>query len=604
MIPSARRLGLTLVVLALLLGVPGAGGPRKGPSNRPVHPLPEEPMVFQGTPGFYGGRMVVSVLGPPKSFNVMVSSETSTNDIMSRLLFEALTGYDNDTQTVTPGLASRWESSPDGLVWTFHLRKGLRWSDGTPLTADDVIFTSRVVLDEKIHPSAADLIRVDGKAPVFEKVDERTIRITLPAPYGPFIHVISSFRVLPRHKLEAAYAAGRFESTWGVDTPPESLVTNGPFVIAAYVPNQTVTLKPNPWYYRIDRKKQRLPYLDELVWVIVPDQNAEVVRFNAGETDAFYVRAEDVKAMRDGQAAGHYTVHDLGTEMGTNMVWFNLNAGADPKGKPFVDPAKLGWFRDARFRRAVACAIDRETIIRNVFYGEAEPLHGPVPAANRVWYNPKIPRTSYDLDRARALLAGAGFRDTDGNGILEDAQCRPVSFRLATNANNRERVATATIIAEDLKKIGLDVSFTPLDFNALIACIQTTFDYDAILLGATGGMPPDPVMMVNSFKSSGRTHYWWPGQASPATPWEARIDSLVDRQLKLNDLAARKQCLDEVQEIYARELPAIYTVSKKGFVAIRDRCRNVRPSVFRPWVVWNAEEIYIDPKAGTPDAAR
>jgi peptide/nickel transport system substrate-binding protein len=593
-----------LAIAGLILVLSGCSRtPSNGAAARPNHPKPEEPFVFQGAPGVYGGRVVVTTLGPPKSFNPMTANETSSNDIIGRLVFEGLTGYDNVTQEVTPGLASRWETSPDGRVWTFHLRKGIRWSDGTPITADDVIFTSQVLLDTTIHASASDLVHVEGKPPVFEKVDDATVRISLPTTYGPFIHVISSVRILPRHVLESAWTAGRFGSTWGVDTAPDSIVSSGPFRVAAYVPNESVTLKPNFWYYKVDSKNQRLPYIDELVFRVVPDQNAEVVTFRAGGSDGLYVRAEDYKSMKDGEAAGNYTVLDLGMEFGSNLLWFNLKDGRRENGKPFIDPVKQAWFRNVHFRKAVAHAIDKESIVRNVYYGLAEPLHGPIPTANRLWYNEGVTKYTFDLEKAKALLAEGGFRDTDGDGIVEDPKGNRVSFRIGTSASNKERVATGTMIVEDLRKIGIDAQFTPLDFNAIVTAIQQTFDYEAMILGGTGGTPPDPVMMVNTLKSSGRMHYWNPNQRTPSTPWEAEVDSLVDAQMKINDHAERKRLMDRVQEIYAEQVPAIFTVSKKGFVAVRNRVKNARPSIFRPWVVWNADELYVDPKAETKETA-
>lgn len=590
------RARMTLIGFAFLmtLAVIGCGGSPGGAPGRPRHPLPEEPAAFEGEPGVPGGRIVVSTLGAPKTFNVMKSSEASTNDIISNLVFEGLLDYDNQKHEVMPGLASRWEMSPDGRVWTFHLRKGLRWSDGRPLTADDVMFTVSVLADSLVHPSAADILRLNGEFPTFEKVDDRTIRVTTSTPRAAFIHSVSSFRILPRHRLEAALKAGRFNEAWGVDTPPDSLVSNGPFMIAAYDPNQSVTLKPNPWYYRVDRKKQRLPYVDELVFLVAPDQNAEMIRFRAGETDAILVRGEDYQSLRDGAEAGGYTLYDLGPEFGTNLLWFNLNTSRTDDGRPLVDPVRMSWFTNRQFRLAVAHAIDRESLARNVYYGLAEPMYGIIPAVNRAWYNDAIPKYPYDLDRARAILAAAGFTDRNGDGIVEDSAGHRVSFRLYTNSSNRERIASATLIAEDLRKIGLDVNFQPVEMNALTTAIQSSFDYDAILLGGTGGNPPDPMMIVNSLKSSGRTHYWWPGQKRPATPWEAEVDSLVDAQMRLADDAARKVLMDRVQMIYAEEVPAIFTVSRKGTEAIRNRVRNARPSIFRPYAIWNADELWID----------
>jgi peptide/nickel transport system substrate-binding protein len=599
----ARPFVYCLLLALLVLSVSACGRKGTTAASRPSHPLPEEPLAFTGAPGVYGGRVVVTTLGPPKTFNPMLSNESSTNDIIGNIVFEGLTGYDNQKQEVTPGLAASWDTSPDGRVWTFHLRKGIRWSDGAPITVDDVMFTSQVMLDSTLHPTVVDLVKVDGQPPVFEKVDDSTIKVTLPSSYGPFIHVISAMRILPRHKLLDEYAAGKFDESWGIDTPPDSIVSSGAFRIASYVPNEMVVLKPNPWYYAVDSKKQRLPYIDELIWRIVPDQNAEVVTFKSGESDAFFVRAEDYKSMKDGEAVGNYTVHDLGMEFGTNLIWFNLKEGKNEKGRPFVDPVKQAWFRNQKFRQAIAHAIDRETIIRNVYYGQAEPLYGPIPSANRLWYNEAIHKYPYDIEKGKALLAEAGFKDTNGDGILEDPKGNKVSFTMGTNSSNKERVATGTILVEDFRKLGIELHFTPMEFNAITTAVSKTYDYEAMMLGGTGGVPPDPVMMVSTFKSHGRMHFWNPNQEKPATEWEARIDSLVDAQMKLNELAQRKPYIDEVQDIYAEQVPAIYTVSKKGFVAIRNRLKNTRPSIFRPWAVWNADEIYVDPKAGAKDTA-
>jgi peptide/nickel transport system substrate-binding protein len=374
--------------------------------------------------------------------------------------------------------------------------------------------------------------------------------------------------------------------------------------VAKYVPNESVVLKPNPWYYRVDSKGQRLPYLDELIWVVVPDQNAEVIKFKAGETDGIYLRPEDYESIKAGEAEGNYTVTELGSEYGSNFLFFNLNTGKDAKGKPYVDPVKASWFQNRQFRLAVAHAIDRESIVRNVFHGLAWPQYGVIPDVNKVWHNPNITKYPYDLDKARQILADAGFKDKNGDGILEDPAGHKVSFRLFTNTSTKERIAACTLVAEDLKKIGLDAQFQPLEFNSLTTAVQKTYDFDAVMLGLSGGNPPDPVMASGTLKSSGGTHFWWANQSKPGTPWEAEIDSLYDAQLSLKTDAERKPYIDRIQQIMADEVPAIYTVSRKGYVAIRNRVKNARPSIFRPYVVWNAEELWVDPKAGSDRASK
>ncbi|HEX7880040.1 MAG TPA: ABC transporter substrate-binding protein, partial [Candidatus Eisenbacteria bacterium] len=308
---------LLRVAVVLFVVVTGcSGGGSKSPSGavRAKNPMPEEPYLSDAPPGQYGGRLVLSMLGSPKTFNAMITNDSPTNDVISGAVWEGLLDFDNVTQEVKPGLLSSWEHSADGLVWTLKLRKGLKWSDGHPLTVDDVLFTTAVLQDTSLHINAASLLTRSGSFPPFAKVDDTTFTVTLKKPFGPFLHAISGFRVIPKHKLEGAWKAGRFAQTWGLDTPPDSLVGSGPFTIARYVPNESITLKPNPWFYRVDSKQQRLPYLDELIWVIVPDQNAELIKFKSGETDGLYARSEDVEGLKGEAEAGHFTVSDLGPE--------------------------------------------------------------------------------------------------------------------------------------------------------------------------------------------------------------------------------------------------------------------------------------------------
>lgn len=576
-----------------------AAATREDPNPRPEHAI-----VVEGADGVYGGRYVATLRMDPKTWNSLTANETSSTDLVNGNLFEGLVAFNNRTQETEALLARSWERSEDGLVWTFHLRRGARWSDGEPLTADDVIFTSEVLYDDVIHPSASELASIDGEPFRFEKIDDYTVQVTLPGPYGPFLNVIGSVYIMPEHKLRAAYEDGSFESTYGVNTPPSELVSGGPWMLAEYQPQQKVVFKPNPYYYKFDPAGNRLPYLDELVWLTVPDQNAEVLKFQSGESDEIYFRAEDYAQMKDGEARGDYTVYDLGMEMGTQMVWFNMNTSNNPNtGKPFVDPAKQRIFGNVDFRRAVAHAIDREAISNTVFYGLAEPLYGGIPPVNKKWHNPDIRKYVYDLEKSRALLDEAGMIDRDGDGIREDENGTRLAFTLITNADNRERIATANILKDDLAKVGVQCNFNPVDFNSVITMLRESYDYDAILLGLTGGIPPDPIMSANVFKSSGKTHFWYPEQETPATEWEAEIDALMNRQVGIVDDAERKKVFDRVQEIVAENVPMLYTVSRPGFIAVRNKFTGLQPTVLRPWVLWKSETVSFNPAEARKEVA-
>ena len=586
-----RRGAVALLVLGLL-GC--GGGSEKEKASRQETPKPQGALVLQNVHGKRGGRYVATLRADPKTWNSPVATEVTTTDLTNGLLFEPLVFFNHDTQENEPALAETWGMSGDGREWTFQLRHGLKWSDGTPLTSDDVLFTAQILYDEKIHVSISDLCRVKGEPFRFEKINEHEFRVRLPSAYGPFLNAIGSMYILPKHKLEPAYTAGTFESAYGVSTPVTEIVTSGAWTVAEYVPQTKVVLRPNPHYYKFDADGNRLPYLEEVVYLIVPDQNAELLKFQSGESDEFYFRAEDYARMKDGEAAGKYTVYDLGIEMGTQFLWFNQNPGSNPKsGRPYIDPAKLAIFQDLNFRKAVAHAIDREAISRTVFFGMAQPLHGPIPAVNKKWYCADVPRYEFNLDTAKQMLETAGYRDRTGDGLREDASGTPLAFTLIVPADNKERVAVATLVADDLAKIGIRCTPTPLEFNAVTTKLGKTYDYEAALLGLSGGIPPDPVMSQNVFKSSGRTHFWNPEQKTPATPWEARIDSLMDAQVATNDDRVRKAAFDEVQRIVAENLPMIFTVSRPGFLAVRNKFTGLKPSILRPWVLWRGEEVSV-----------
>lgn len=585
--------------LASGLAACGGSGTEKSPAAaaRPdPHPRPEDAIVRAGVEGVHAGRYVSTVRSGPKTWNPLVSNETSTTNFTSGPLFRSLVFYNYRTQENEPWLAKGWEVDEAGTTWTFRLRRGLRWSDGAPLTAADFMFTVEAMFDTSLNSAVADLAKVDGRPPRFSAPDEHTILVRLEQPYAALLNVMGSIYVLPKHVLEPAYRAGTFESSYGVNTPPAEIVTSGPWMLAEYVPQEKVVLRPNPHYFVFDEAGRRLPYLDELVYRVVPDQNTEVLTFQGGGSDEIYFRPEDYASMKAGEAAGDYTVYDLGMEMGNNFLWFNLKDGSPPgSAKPFVDPAKRAIFSDVRFRRAISHAVDRDGIVRTVYFGLGEPLYGPIPPVNQKWHNPDIPRYPYDLEAAGRLLDEMDLVDRDGDGRREDAAGTPAAFTLLVQADNRERQAMASVLREDLKKIGVDMTVSSVDFNTMVSLLRTTFDYDAMLLGLTGGVPPDPSQSANVFKSSGRTHFWNPEQASPATAWEARIDSLMNEQIVQMDEGIRKGIFDRVQTIMAEQQPAVYLASRRGFLAVRNRFVNLQPSVLRQWVLWESETVSVDP---------
>ncbi len=528
--------------------------------------------------GTHGGELVLSTISDPKSFNPILAKETSTT-IITNHIFEGLTRTNGITTEVEPNLAERWEVDPEGLVWAFYLRKNVRWSDGKPFTADDVVFTfNRLIYNPEIPNSARDIFTIEGKEFKVEKVGKFIVRFTLPVKFAPFLRGMGQ-EILPEHRLKAKVREGEFNFAWGVDARPDEIVGTGPYTLVKYLSGQRLILERNPNYWRRDRAGNRLPYIDRIFYLIVQSQDVSLLKFQEGTLDAYGLRGSDYPILKPKEKVGDFTIFNTGPAFGTNFLVFNLNSGINEKTKkPFVDPKKLSWFTNPQFRRAIAHAIDRRSIIEIVMNGLAYPQYSSMSPSAGFFYNPDVIKYDYDPQDARQMLDVAGFRDRDGDGILEDLQGNKVEFNLFTNAANTQRIQIAGIIRKDLEQIGIRVHFTQLEFNNLVTKLDSTFDWEAIVLGLTGGI--EPHFGNNVWQSGGHLHLWFPRQDEPATPWEARIDEIFTRAVQELDPVRRKELYDEWQRIVSEQLPLIYTVLPANIFAVRNRFGNLHPTSY------------------------
>jgi peptide/nickel transport system substrate-binding protein len=598
---AVAALALAMTVLA---GCAGKGAPEAG--YRDPNPLPADTMtVPMPELGVHGGRFVIAQTASPKSFNALLAVDSPSRDI-NGLLFSGLTEFDNETEESYPLLARAWDVSPDGTLYTFHLRRGLRFSDGHPLTAADVLFMFELVYDGVLHPSLQELLKVDGQPLQVSAPDSVTVLVRSPRPYALMVPAVGALRILPRHIVEPLFRAGRFSLAYGTDTPPESLVTSGAWRLRRFAPDDRTVLARNPYWFQVDARGGRLPYLDELVVLTVPDQNTASAKFQAGELDALdNVRAEDYKAYADGQRAGGYTLHDLGPSLTSSCIWFNLarvrpdqargGTAARAVGRPYVDAVKYTWFADVRFRRAVSMAIDREAIIRGVYHGDGVESWSQVTPGNRHWSDPGTRGAAYDPAGARRLLAELGMRDRDGDGVLEDSTGHDVEFALRTNSDNNTRVAMCDFVRDDLAKVGVRVIPEGVTMSTLVANIQDDHRYEAVLLGFGSGVPPDPGMAQSIFRSSGRMHYWDPSQPRPETAEEARIDSLMSRNVSTLDFEVRRQTWHEIERLVNDACFVVWLPTQRIKLPVRDRFGNVHPTVIPHRVLWNIAEVFARP---------
>lgn len=555
----------------------------------------EEALITNGEVGRFGGRLTVALRTEPRTFNPVLATDSSSREVIGRLMAD-LVHINRETQKTESALAKTWKGSPDGKSYTLRLRRGLCFSDGQPLSADDVLFTFQVYLDEKVHSPQRDLLVIGGVPLRVRKVDALTLIFELAQPYAAAERLFDSLAILPRHKLQKLYEEGRFAEAWGLSAQPEQLAGLGPYRLKEYVPGQRIVLDRNPYYWKADRQKRRLPYLDEIVFLVVPSEDAQVIRFQAGETDLITrLNARNFNALaRDPRAAGHRLL-DLGPGLEYNFLFFNLNDLA-AKNLPRV-ARKQAWFREVRFRQAVSLAIDRVGITRLVYEGRATPLWSHVTPGNRLWVHPGLARTAQSVDQARQLLRDAGF-SWNSSGQLLDREGTQVEFTIVVSSSNAQRSQMATIIQSDLKALGMAINLVPIEFRSLLDRVFTTLEYEAAISGLVSG-DADPTAEMNVWSLRGATRLWNVTPQHEAGPWEAEIDRLMQLQLVTLRYPRRKRLYDEVQQLVAENLPLICLASPNVLVAANNKIGNLRPAILEPYALWNVEELFfIGPETG------
>jgi len=547
----------------------------------------EEELFLSGNQvGRYGGHLVVSLRSEPKTLNPVTSLDGSSREVIAQMTGD-LIHINRFTEDTEPALAKTWQVSPDGLKYTLHLRHGLRFSDGHPLDADDVLFSFNLYLDENAHSPQRDALIIAHKPISVKRIDAYTIVFGLARPYAAAERLFDSVAILPRHLLERSYQEGSLAQAWGLASSPAKIAGLGPFRLKEYLPGQRVTLERNPYYWQTDRKGNRLPYLDEITFLFVTSADAEVIRFQAGDTDIINrLSAADASVLEANQSVH---VYDLGPSLEYNFLFFNLNTTVPAQSTEIA--RKQAWFREVKFRQAISLAIDRDGITRLVYRGRATPLWTPVTPASKFWIDTAIPHPPRSLDQARKLLQSAGFTWTP-NGTLLDGAGSPVEFSILTSASNSQRTKMATMIQADLKQLGIRVQVVPLEFRAVLDRIFQTHDYEAAVL-ALGGGDVDPNSQMNVWLSSGSDHLWNIGQPHPATPWEAEIDQLMEKQLSTVKPDVRKHLYDRVQEIFVENVPLICLVSPNILVGSKNQVANFEPAILDPHTLWNAQELFL-----------
>jgi peptide/nickel transport system substrate-binding protein len=550
---------------------------------------PAQTLTIRGdAAAHFGGRLIVARRAEPKTLNPLIALDVVSREIIG-LLNSDLIHIDRCSFETVPALAARWTISQDRRHYSLHLRQGVRFSDGYPFDADDVLFTFQVNLDERVHSQQRDLLIVGGKPISARKIDNYTVEFDLATPYPVVERLFDGIEILPKHLLEKSYLAGKLDNEWGVTTGRGQIAGLGPFQIKEYVPGERLTLDRNPYYWKTDSKSQRLPDLDEIAFVFTGTEDGQVLRLLSGETDLLDgLSAESFDSLRDQQEQRGFQLHDLGPSLEYTYLLLNQN-DLSSRALPSIQ-RKQAWFRQVAFRRAISAAIDREAIVRLVYRGRAAPLWAHVTEGNKVWVNRRLAHAGRSLETSRDFLRMAGFR-WNSEGKLVDSSSQQVHFSILTSAGNLQRNEIATLICDDLKQLGIAASVVSLEFRAMMDRVFNTYEYEAAIMTLASG-DTDPNSEMNVWTTGGSAHVW--NLSGPAGPeWEREIDRLMRRQLVAQQFTERKGLYDRIQQLVADDLPIICLVSPHLLVATSKRLGNVRPAILRPYLLWNADELFL-----------
>ncbi|MHB8909147.1 MAG: peptide-binding protein [Syntrophales bacterium] len=498
----------------------------------------------------YGDIMVEGSIGDASNLIPLISSDSTSHQIAG-MIFNGLIKYDKDVNVVGD-LAESWEISKDGLVITFHLRKGVRWHDGRPFTAQDVLYTYQVTVDPKTPTAyAGDFLKVK-KA---EVLDDHTFRVTYDKPFAPAL-MSWSVGILPKHLL-----AGKDITTSPLGRHP---VGTGPYKFKEWVTGQKIVLVSNPDYF------EGRPYIDGYIMRIIPDVATMFLELRANGIDQMaltplqYTRQTESPFFKKNYNKFRYLSFAY-TYLGYNL--------------------RNPLFADKRIRQAIAYAVNRGEIIDGVLLGLGKPATGPYKPGT--WaYNPNVRVYPYDPAKAKALLAEAGWADANGDGIIEKGG-RPFEFELITNQGNEVRAKCAEIIQRRLAEVGIRMKIRVVEWAAFVNDFINKRKFDATILGWTIPMEPDLYDVWHSTKTG-------PQELNFISYKNEEVDALIVKARETFDQKLRKQCYDRIQEILADEQPYLFLYVPDALPIIHARFRGVEVAPLG--IAWNFIKWYV-PKA-------
>jgi peptide/nickel transport system substrate-binding protein len=524
-----------------------------------------------------GGVARFGVISDHKTLNPFTTAENG--NIPGQVSPDGFFRLDPNTLEYVPYMAESYTVSANKLVWTLNIRKGMKWSDGKSLTADDWVTTFKIHTDEDVGSNSFDSFFINDKPINVVKVDADTVRVTFPTVDATAIEIVS-FAPQPSHVFGPVYAArgaAGIKAMWTLSEKPDNIVSSGAFKFVSYRPGERLTLEKNPVFgeWNKDSGGRALPYMDGYTQTVMKDQNNWFAQYLAGGVDTFGPRnADDLAQIRraiDGGGLRAVLRANVSPIAGTEWIVFNWNRKSDP--------FKQRLFRSVDFRRAMSHLTNRAAMIDIALGGLGTPAYSTVPAVFRDWVSPTLKKYDYNLEAARTLLGKLGFTKRNGDGWLVDRNGKVLEFDLNTNAGNTVREQMAKIFVDEAKKIGVKANFRPLDFNSLVQALLQDGDdrrFDAVLLGLGSGSVIFPFgnnvtpcnTNLHAFNKSGKC----------LEPWETQVDALYQRGRQELDTAKRKAVGHQIQDIESQNQAWVYLTSPNAHATWNARLRGEYPA--------------------------